>query len=291
MLRAEYGSKVCEMTKTHKRVAAQGHNRENNAGVLKLRELVRKSRAAQQQDAASRRDAEADTDATATRVRNLETLRGTRQQTLLDTSEEERAAFAEQTAKHMATSRRRKANQRTAGDCNLADRRTAVATDMAKNAQQAVNDYCVRDLASELKLTRLEELEAELVATHAELAKEKALRVKYEAVAYPPKKYFFESGAYTAAVDVTISQLVADCGVASRVVPELFQIFAGFFNVTLPGRTGPHKKVQVASLNGERCYVERELKLCPGRSHCHAIAALAGELHRVQVRQARVTAR
>jgi len=28
--------------------------------------------------------------------------------------------------------------------------------------------------------------------------------VKYEAVAYPPKKYFFKSGAYTAAVDVTI---------------------------------------------------------------------------------------
>jgi len=33
------------------------------------------------------------------------------------------------------------------------------------------------------------------------------------------------------------------------VVPELFQIFAGFFKVTLPGRT---KKVQVASVNNER---------------------------------------
>ena len=62
----------------------------------------------------------------------------------------------------------------------------------------------------DIDLARLEEVEAELVATHAELAKEKALRVEYEAVAYPPKKYFFESGAYTAAVDVTIIRLIAD---------------------------------------------------------------------------------
>jgi len=107
-------------------------------------------------------------------------------------------------------------------------------------------------------------------------------------VAYPPKKYFFESGAYTAAVDVTIIRLIADCGIASRVVPELFQIFAGFFKVTLPGHT---KKVQVASVNKERRFALRELKFCPGRSHCHAMGALTGELHRVQVRQARLTAR
>jgi len=43
-------------------------NREKNACVFKLRELVHKSRAAQQQDAASRRDAEADMDTMATRV-------------------------------------------------------------------------------------------------------------------------------------------------------------------------------------------------------------------------------
>ena len=39
--------------------------------MFKLRELVNKSRAAQQQDAASRRDAEADMDTMATRVRDL----------------------------------------------------------------------------------------------------------------------------------------------------------------------------------------------------------------------------
>ena len=123
----------------------------------------------------------------ATRVRDLETslerLRGTRQQTLLNTIEEERAAFAEQTATNMATivelTRQRTANVRKILDYNLADRRTALATDTAKEAQQALDDYCVRDLASETKLAWLEELEAELVATHAELAKEKALRVNY----------------------------------------------------------------------------------------------------------------
>ena len=39
--------------------------------MFKLRELVHQSRAAQQQDAASRRDAEADMDTMATRVRDL----------------------------------------------------------------------------------------------------------------------------------------------------------------------------------------------------------------------------
>jgi len=39
--------------------------------VFKLRELVHKSRAAQQQDAVSRHDAEADVDTMATRVRDL----------------------------------------------------------------------------------------------------------------------------------------------------------------------------------------------------------------------------
>ena len=253
-LRAEYGSKARETTKTHKAAETEWQhkvNREKSAGVFKLRELVHKDRAAQKQDAVSRRDAEADAEAMATRVReretSLERLRGTRQQTLLDTIEEERAAFAEQTASNMATivelTRRRTANMRKILDYNLSNRRAAQATETAKQAQQALNDYCVRDLASDIDLAWLEEVEAELVATHAELAKEKALRVEYEPVAYPLKKYFFESGAYTAAVDVTIIRLIADCGIASRAVPELFQIFAIFFKVTLLGRT---KKVQVA---------------------------------------------
>jgi len=154
----------------------------------------------------------------ATRVRELEAslerLHGTRQQTLLDTIKEERADCAEQTATHLAKiavlSQRRMATMRKVSDINLSKRRAAQATETAKQAQQALNDYCMRDLASDIDLARLEEIEAELVATHAELAKEKALRVEYEAVAYPPKKYFFESGAYTAAVDVTIIRLIAD---------------------------------------------------------------------------------
>ena len=198
--------------------------------MFKVRELVHKSRAAQQQDAASRRDAKAGADAMATRVRELEAslerLRGTRQQTLLDTIKEERADFAEQTATYQAKiavlSQRREATMRKVSDFNLSNRHAAQATETAKQAQQALNDYCVRDLASDIDLARLEMVEAELVATRAELVKEKALRVKYEAVAHPPKKYLFESGAYTAAVDVTIIRLIANCGIASRVVPELF---------------------------------------------------------------------
>ena len=99
------------MTKTHKAAETEWQhkvNREKSAGVFKVRELVHKSRAAQQQDAASRRDAKAGADAMTTRVRELEAslerLRGTRQQTLLDTDtiKEERVDFAEQTATYLA---------------------------------------------------------------------------------------------------------------------------------------------------------------------------------------------
>ena len=153
--------------------------------MFKLRELVHKNRVGQQQDAASRRDAEADVEAMAARVRELEAslerLHGTRQQTLLDTIKEERADCAEQTATHLAKiavlSQRRMATMRKVSDINLSNRRAAQATEMAKQAKQALNDYCVRDLASDIDLARLKMVEAELVATRAEVVKEKALRM------------------------------------------------------------------------------------------------------------------
>ena len=73
-LRAEYGSIAHEMTKTHKAAETEWQhkvNREKSAGVFNLRELVHWNRVAQQQDAASRRDAKADAEAMATRVREL----------------------------------------------------------------------------------------------------------------------------------------------------------------------------------------------------------------------------
>ena len=73
-LRAEYGSKARETRKTHKAAETEWQhkvNREKKAGVFKLRELVHWNRAVQQQNAASRRDAEADAKAMAPRVREL----------------------------------------------------------------------------------------------------------------------------------------------------------------------------------------------------------------------------
>jgi len=132
-----------EMTKTYKAAETEWQhkvNREKSAGVFKLRELVHKNREAQQQDAASRRDAEADAEAMATRVRELEAslerLRGTRQQTLLDTIKKERADYAKQTATYLAKiavlSKRREATMLKVSDINLSNRRAALATEMAK---------------------------------------------------------------------------------------------------------------------------------------------------------------
>jgi len=75
-------------------------------------------------------------------------------------------------------SQRRMATECKVSDFNLSNRRAALATETAKQAQQALNDYCVRDLASDIDLARLEMVKAELVATRAELVKEQALRVK-----------------------------------------------------------------------------------------------------------------
>ena len=204
----------------------------------------------------------------ATRVRELEAslerLRGTWQQTLLDTIKEERADFFEQTATYLAKiavlSKRREATMRKVSDINLSNRRAALATETAKQAQQALNDYCVRDLASDIDLARLEMVEAELVATRAELVKEKALRVKYEAVAHPPKEYVFKSGAYTTKVDLTALEAIADLNVARRAVPKLFKLFADFYNITLPSRT---KKMQFADVNGDRRYELRDVLYIP----------------------------
>jgi len=259
--------------------------------VFRLRELVHKNREAQQQDAASRRDAEADAEAIATRVRKLEAslerLRGTRQQTLLDTIKEERADFAEQTATYLAKiamlSKRREDTMRKVSDINLSNRRAALGTETAKQAQQALNDYCVRDLASDIDLARLEMVEAELVATRAELVKEKALRVKYEAVAHPPKEYFFKSGAYTTRVDLTALKAIADLNVARRAVPKLFKLFADDYNITLPSRP---KKMRVADVNGERRFELRDVLHIPGQTHVNELPEVVGMLHQVQVKQA-----
>lgn len=158
-------------------------NRATNEGVDNLREAVRQHRTAQQEASLARRSAEAEAQAAEQRVCELQEIldrvRSSRTQTLLDTVEEQKNKIAELTT-------RRKTNQRKICDTNLDRRRAALAKEKAQQAQQALNEYCVRELRGDIDLARIEQLEGELAAVRVQLAEQTALREKYEAVAKPP---------------------------------------------------------------------------------------------------------
>jgi hypothetical protein len=99
-------------------------------------------------------------------------------------------------------------------------------------------------------------------------------------VAEPPKEKFFKSGHYTAAVDLTALEVIANLGVSACVVPMLFCIFASFFGVKIPER---EKKVQGSTAaDGKRTYQTRSLPYIPGKTHMKQLPAIGGELHKIQ---------
>jgi hypothetical protein len=157
-------------------------------------------KAAQHEASGARRSAEAEAQAAEERVSEmqaaLDRVRNSRRHTLLSTVEEQEKKIVELKA-------RRKVNQRKIRDANLDRRRAALATEKAQQAQLALIDYCVRELSADINLARIEQLEGELAAVSAQLAEQFALRQRYEAVAKPPKEFFFESGHFTTEVDLT----------------------------------------------------------------------------------------
>ena len=63
---------------------------------------------------------------------------------------------------------------------------------------------------------------------------EQTERRKFQVIAEPTKSKFMQSGHYTADVDLTALNAIADVGVSSNVVPRLFVVFARFFGVKIP---------------------------------------------------------
>lgn len=116
------------------------------------------------------------------------------------------------------------------------------------------------------------------------LKEQTALAAKYKAIAEPPKEKFFKSGHYTAEVDLTALEVIANLGVSACVVPMLFVIFATFFGVTIPSR---EKKVQLEGVDaeGKRRYGMRNLLYVPSRTHMKELPAIGAELHKIQAGQ------
>merc|ERR1711927_32380 len=85
-------------------------------------------------------------------------------------------------------------------------------------------------------------------------------RDKYHAIAAPPPEKFFAKGHYTADVDLTALQVIAELGVAATAVSPLFKIFGDFFGVTIPSH---EREVQLrgAGAEGKRQYAKRKLLL------------------------------
>ena len=109
-----------------------------------------------------------------------------------------------------------------------------MAREQAESAQRALGQYFVAAEAQRVNTSELEALEAELGTVRAQLAAAEAARDKYHAIAEPPPEKFFAKGHYTADVDLTALQVIAELGVAATAVSPLFKIFGDFFGVTIP---------------------------------------------------------
>ena len=114
-----------------------------------------------------------------------------------------------------------------------------------------------------------------------QLEAEQTERRKFQAIAEPPKSKFMQSGHYTADVDLTALNVIADVGVSPSVVPRLFVIFARFFGVKIPSR--PVTVPGPTGEDGKRASVRRDLLFIPSKTHCKQLPAIGGELHNIQV--------
>ena len=156
-----------------------------------------------------------------------------------------------------------------------------MAREQAESAQRALGQYFVAAEAQRVNTSELEALEAELGTVRAQLAAAEAARDKYHAIAEPPPEKFFAKGHYTADVDLTALQVIAELGVAATAVSPLFKIFGDFFGVTIPSH---EREVQLsgAGAEGKRQYAKRKLLLIPGKTHMKELPAIGGELHKIQ---------
>ena len=102
-----------------------------------------------------------------------------------------------------------------------------------------------------------------------------------QAIAEPPKEKFHAHGHYTAEVDLTALEIIADCGVSPAIVSRLFVIFGNFYGVAIP-KTKPRKVQTGHDAEGKRTYEMRQLLYIPSATHMKQLPAIGGELQKIQ---------
>ena len=220
----------------------------------------------------------------------------------------ERQAALEQELRE--AKRRRTQNQRRLSDANLSDTRWRNAQAQLDSLREQLAEYMMEDEGQRSRATRADAFERQVAQLQSQLESETAkLRsqiaelqsqhkeetaelqsqlkeqteqcAKYRAVAEPSKAKFFADRRYTADVDLTSLEVIADLGVSANVVPRLFFIFARFYGIKIPTR-----KVRVLvgrDAAGKRVYEEKDVPYIPGLTHMKELPAIGRELHKLQV--------
>ena len=210
---------------------------------------------------------------------------------------------------------RRTKNQRRVQTSYLADRRARDAEGRAAEAQARLGEFAIEDEDTLQRAARADALEkqaralvgvrgqargslrcaltcslagapcslagAQVAELQASLKEQTELAAKYRAVVEPPKEKFFANGHYTAAVDLTALETIADLGISPSRVPQLFVTFADFYGVTIP-KTELRKVQTGYNSEGKRTYEMRRLLWIPSKTHCKELPAVGGELHKIQ---------
>ena len=104
---------------------------------------------------------------------------------------------------------RRGAGQRTLAEANLDKRRAKLAQEKAKKIEEAFQQLAAGEAARHANEPSLQEAQAHVEALQEQLDRERALRIKYEAIIKPPKEYFFVNGHFLTEVDLTALEVSA----------------------------------------------------------------------------------
>ena len=191
---------------------------------------------------------------------------------------------AELQAKVRELGARRTLNQRRLRDANLDRQRATVAQEQAAAARAALGEYGISAEAERAATERADQLEKQVAKLQVQLKAATEEAAKFKAIAEPEATYFKQktkSHAFTAAVDLAIIEALC-LGVARNKVPALFNVFARFFRIKVPGH---EIKVPGKWVDGKPTSVKRFLLYLPGATHVKEMAGVMNQLHKLQVGQ------
>ena len=181
-------------------------------------------------------------------------------------------------------SSRRKANQMKLKEVGLFKGQAERSAQAAAKQRSRLDDFW----ASEKETDRaLEKVQAELAAAQKsceeqrQMLKEQQEEItRLKAIAEPGKERFKTKGHFSAAVDLSIVQVLT-LGIARKKVPQLYGIFARLFGIKLPGR---EIKVPGPVVDGKRTFVTHFVYHTPGATHCKEMAGVMYQINKLQAR-------